>query len=127
MRYSAYSHGDQTGTVALYVPTQGGGVPAEDQKLIFNYGFTTARHRKASGKASVAAEIGGLGALGAPDLFPQETGESPMAGLGFGLPLSRLYTEYFGGKLDMTVMHGYGTDVYVHLNSTGQQMERVAI
>ena len=121
MGYSEYSRGDRFGTVALYAPTQGGGVPAEDQKLIFNYGFTTARHRKASGK------IGGLGALSAPDLFPQETGESPMAGLGFGLPLSRLYTEYFGGKLDMTVMHGYGTDVYVHLNSTGQQMERVAI
>lgn len=31
------------------------------------------------------------------------------------LPLSRIYAQYFGGSLDLTSLHGWGTDVYVVL------------
>ena len=40
---------------------------------------------------------------------------------------SRLYTEYFGGKLNLQVMEGYGSDMYVHLDETGGKLERVEI
>lgn len=30
----------------------------------------------------------------------------------FRLPLSRIYSSYFGGSLDLVTMHGWGTDVY---------------
>jgi pyruvate dehydrogenase kinase 2/3/4 len=38
-----------------------------------------------------------------------------MAGLGYGLPISRLYARYFGGDLQVISMEGYGTDAYLHL------------
>jgi [3-methyl-2-oxobutanoate dehydrogenase (acetyl-transferring)] kinase len=38
-----------------------------------------------------------------------------MAGLGFGLPLSRLYARYFGGDLTLFSLPGYGVDVYLRL------------
>jgi C4-dicarboxylate-specific signal transduction histidine kinase len=46
-----------------------------------------------------------------------------MAGLGFGLPMTRVYAEYFGGGLEMATMHGYGTDVYLRLNHIGNKVE----
>ncbi|KAJ2188213.1 hypothetical protein IW144_005877, partial [Coemansia sp. RSA 522] len=41
----------------------------------------------------------------------------PIAGLGFGLPMARLYAEYFGGSLDIVSMEGYGCDVFLKLRS----------
>ena len=43
-----------------------------------------------------------------------------MVGLGYGLPLSRLYARYFGGDLEIVSMDGYGTDVFVWLSMTEQ-------
>merc|ERR1739845_81191 len=39
----------------------------------------------------------------------------PMHGLGYGLPLSRLYARYFKGDIQIASVDGYGTDVYVYL------------
>merc|ERR1712123_78978 len=39
----------------------------------------------------------------------------PMHGLGYGLPLSRLYVRYFKGDIQIASVDGYGTDVYVYL------------
>jgi hypothetical protein len=38
-----------------------------------------------------------------------------MAGLGFGLPLSRLHARYFGGELQLVNLPGYGVDAYLSL------------
>ena len=41
---------------------------------------------------------------------------SPLAGFGFGLGMARVYTEYFGGSLDLTSEEGRGTNVRIILN-----------
>lgn len=47
----------------------------------------------------------------------------PIAGFGYGLPLSRLYARYWGGELSLTSMEGYGTDAYLHLSKLGDRRE----
>lgn len=33
----------------------------------------------------------------------------PLAGFGYGMPISQLYAEYLGGNLEVISMEGYGT------------------
>jgi pyruvate dehydrogenase kinase 2/3/4 len=53
--------------------------------------------------------------------------QSPIAGLGYGLPISRSYCRYFGGDLDLISMEGYGTDAFVHLKRLGDSKEPVPV
>lgn len=39
----------------------------------------------------------------------------PLAGFGFGLPVSRVFARYFSGDIDINSIPGKGTDVYVYL------------
>ncbi|KAF9951624.1 hypothetical protein BGZ72_006914 [Mortierella alpina] len=43
--------------------------------------------------------------------------------LGIGLPMSRVYAEYWGGDLKVYTMHGYGTDAYARLCKFGNIYE----
>jgi len=42
-----------------------------------------------------------------------QTGLGTLAGLGYGLPMARIYASYFGGSLDLVTLHGHGTDVFI--------------
>ena len=42
---------------------------------------------------------------------------TPMAGLGYGLPLSRLYARYFSGDITLNAMDGYGTRVNLYFRA----------
>ena len=53
--------------------------------------------------------------------------DSPLAGLGYGLPISRSYCRYFGGDLSIMSMEGYGTDAFVYLARLGNTQEPVPI
>jgi len=39
----------------------------------------------------------------------------PLAGFGFGLPISRVMSRYFSGDLELNSIPGKGTDVYIYL------------
>lgn len=45
--------------------------------------------------------------------------------LGMGLPMSRIYAEYWGGELQVQTMEGYGTDVYVRIPRLGTKAENL--
>lgn len=44
-------------------------------------------------------------------------GRFRMAGLGFGLPMARLFARYFGGELTLVNLPHYGVDAYVTLRA----------
>jgi len=92
----------------------GGGIPPEGMAEVFHFGYTTAMWN--DNKANNLGFIGGA-----------NNAASPMAGLGFGLPLARIYARHFGGDLELISMHGYGTDVYLRLDRTGNIAENVSV
>lgn len=91
------------------VSDEGGGIARSHMPKIWSYLFTTAKP---------AFE-------GAGDEFPdsQIATDSPLAGLGYGLPTSRAYARYFGGDLNVMSMEGYGTDAFLHLSRLGNRNE----
>lgn len=45
----------------------------------------------------------------------EKKGSAALAGYGVGLPLSRMYSRYFGGDLTLSSTEGSGTEVCIHL------------
>nr|CAX73144.1 hypothetical protein [Schistosoma japonicum] len=102
--------------VTIKISDLGGGIPRSEIDLVFNYTYTTARHAKRCGESSVSSlESGSPG---------QET-NAPMAGYGYGLPLSRLYAKYFNGDLILSSVEGYGTDAIVYLKSNAAEADEL--
>lgn len=92
--------------VTIKVSDEGGGIPRSGISRIWTYLYTTA-----------AAPILDPGSPYYNDF------QAPMAGLGYGLPISRLYARYFGGELQVISMEGFGTDAYLHLKRLGNAEE----
>lgn len=95
-----------TEDIAIKISDEGGGIPRSSLPLIWTYLYTTMNET--------------------PTLEPeynQTSFKAPMAGFGYGLPISRLYAQYFGGDLKLISMEGYGTDVYLHLNRLSSSNE----
>jgi len=92
--------------ITIKVSDEGGGIPRSSIPLVWTYMYTTVDQT--------------------PNLdpdFDKSDFKAPMAGFGYGLPISRLYARYFGGDLKLISMEGYGTDVYLHLNRLSSSSE----
>lgn len=105
----------------IRVRDQGGGVAPSHMPHIFSYAFTTAGTASDGSFGEEDLEgpyagqhVGGGAASVGADLFSEiagkgvQTGLGTIAGLGFGLPMSRLYTQYFGGSLELFSLDGWG-------------------
>ncbi|KAG0706400.1 P-loop containing nucleoside triphosphate hydrolase protein [Suillus ampliporus] len=116
--------------LSIRIRDQGGGVSPSNMARIFSYAFTTAGYaddQNGDGGPYAAQHIGGSAAIGSGsageggNLFGEITekgiqaGLGTIAGLGYGLPLSRLYARYFGGSLDLFSLDGWGSDVFIKL------------
>ncbi|KIJ06516.1 hypothetical protein PAXINDRAFT_158703 [Paxillus involutus ATCC 200175] len=91
--------------ITIKISDEGGGIPRSAIPLIWTYMYTT------------------MAGQSIDQDFQAGDFEAPMAGFGYGLPLSRLYARYFGGDLRLISMDGFGTDVYIHLNKLSSSRE----
>ncbi|XP_060251528.1 pyruvate dehydrogenase kinase, isozyme 2 isoform X7 [Ovis aries] len=83
---------------------RGGGVPLRKIERLFSYMYSTA-----------------------PTPQPG-TGGTPLAGFGYGLPISRLYAKYFQGDLQLFSMEGFGTDAVIYLKALStDSVERLPV
>lgn len=100
-------------SITIRIRDRGGGIPPEVLPHIWSYNFTTF-----SDEASQDAGNGNIDAL---NTISASGGHmSSIAGLGYGLPLSKAYAEYFGGGIAMQSLWGWGTDVYLTLQGVGK-------
>jgi len=90
----------------IKVSDQGGGIPRSGLPYIWSYLYTTAQ------TPHISDDMGPYRSDGGP----------PLAGLGYGLPMSRLYARYFSGDLQVVSTDGYGTDAYIFINTIGNQV-----
>mmetsp|Transcript_8951 Transcript_8951/g.18016 ORF Transcript_8951/g.18016 Transcript_8951/m.18016 type:complete len:379 (-) Transcript_8951:160-1296(-) len=95
--------------VTIKISDEGGGIARSAMPRIFTYLYTTAEIPR----EKLLQE--GEGKLGL----------DPIAGFGYGLPLSRLHARYFGGDLQVLSMEGYGTDTFLYLNKVGDHEEAI--
>lgn len=49
----------------------------------------------------------------------------PNLRLGMGLPLSRVYAEYWAGSLELHSLEGYGVDVFLQISKLGNKNEQL--
>ncbi|KAH0835823.1 mitochondrial branched-chain alpha-ketoacid dehydrogenase kinase-domain-containing protein [Lanmaoa asiatica] len=91
--------------ITIKISDEGGGIPRSAIPLIWTYMYTT------------------MAGQSIDQDFQAGDFQAPMAGFGYGLPLSRLYARYFGGDLRLISMDGFGTDVYIHLNKLSSSRE----
>lgn len=103
---------DNAPGVTIRIRDRGGGIPPDVVPNIWSYSFTT---------FSEEDEFpGSSGTDGLNAIANANTGISSIAGLGYGLPLSRAYAEYFGGGVDVQSLYRWGTDVYLRLKGIGK-------
>lgn len=106
--------GAENEDVVIKVSDEGGGISRSNMKKIWSYLFTTA-------DPSVQETM-----VGESNAVDHGT-DSPLAGLGYGLPISRSYARYFGGDLSIMSMEGHGTDAFVYLARLGNTKEPLPI
>ncbi|XP_072901720.1 pyruvate dehydrogenase (acetyl-transferring) kinase isozyme 3, mitochondrial isoform X2 [Hemitrygon akajei] len=91
--------------LSIKISDKGGGVPLRKIERLFNYMYSTAP---------------------SPSLEPSRA--APLAGFGYGLPISRLYARYFQGDLKLYSMEGLGTDAVIYLKAlSSESFERLPV
>lgn len=99
--------------ITIKISDEGGGIARSGMPLIWSYMYTTAQNPLLD------------------DNFNKSDFKAPLAGFGYGLPLSRLYARYFGGDLKLISMDGlilsnstgHGTDAYLLLSKLSDSDE----
>nr|XP_057938603.1 pyruvate dehydrogenase (acetyl-transferring) kinase isozyme 1, mitochondrial isoform X1 [Doryrhamphus excisus] len=93
-----------TEDLTVKVSDRGGGVPLRKIDRLFTYTYSTAPRPSLDGRAA------------------------PLAGYGYGLPISRLYARYFQGDLKLYSLEGYGTDAVIYIRALStESIERLPV
>ncbi|KAJ2377094.1 hypothetical protein H4S02_007743, partial [Coemansia sp. RSA 2611] len=113
------------GYVGVRIRDQGGGIPKSSMPNIFEYSWSSMQDADAADDHGAGSSMAGMSMQ--TNLALQQGIGGPIAGLGFGLPMARLYAEYFGGSLDIVSMEDYGCDVFLKLRSIEGSVEDTQI
>uniref|UniRef100_A0ABI7WBF8 Protein-serine/threonine kinase n=1 Tax=Felis catus TaxID=9685 RepID=A0ABI7WBF8_FELCA len=91
--------------LTIKISDRGGGVPLRIIDRLFSYTYSTA-----------------------PTPVMDNSRNAPLAGFGYGLPISRLYAKYFQGDLNLYSLSGYGTDAIVYLKAlSSESVEKLPV
>ncbi|KAE8357891.1 branched-chain alpha-ketoacid dehydrogenase [Aspergillus caelatus] len=124
--------------VIMRISDQGGGIPRE--VLPYLWSFNKGPHSKArlQNLEQVPAMAATMQELTVPkerkradkETFRESsldtlTSRPPNLRLGMGLPMSRVYAEYWAGSLELHSLEGYGVDAFLQISKLGNKNEQV--
>ncbi|KAI8912301.1 branched-chain alpha-ketoacid dehydrogenase [Powellomyces hirtus] len=107
--------GAASSLLTFRISDQGGGIPASTLPYLYSYSHPS--KRKFLNFAHVPR-------LAAKVEEAEHHIVPPSLKLGLGLPMSKVYANYWGGDIEVITLDGYGTDAYVGLK-VGNQVENL--
>lgn len=124
----------------IRISDRGGGVPRDELPYLwaFSKGPTSQQRLENLGRvpklAATMQELHVEEELGRADLkrplyqgsLASLTSRPPDLRLGMGLPLSRVYAEYWAGSLELHSLEGYGVDAFLQISRLGNKNEQLA-
>jgi len=63
--------------------------------------------------------------IGVDSSLSSLTSRPPNLRLGIGMPMSRIYAEYWAGSLEVHSLEGYGTDAFLQISKLGNKNEQL--
>lgn len=98
--------------ITIKISDEGGGIPRSGMDKIWTYMYTT---------SNIPPEQ----LLRMGDNQSRTNRPDPIAGFGYGIPLTATYARAWGGELTICSVDGYGTDAYLHLCKLGNKKENI--
>ncbi|KAJ5176851.1 uncharacterized protein N7482_002728 [Penicillium canariense] len=122
--------------VILRISDQGGGIPREILPYLWSFSKgprTQARLENLGQVPAMAATMQELKgserkhdrAAWHEGSLDSLTSRPPNLRLGMGLPMSRVYAEYWAGSLELHSLEGYGVDAFLQISKLGNKNEQV--
>ena len=125
--------------VIIRISDRGGGIPREELPYLWSFskGPQSQNRLENLGQvprmAATMQELHVEDELGRADLktpsyqnsLSSLTSRPPNLRLGMGLPLSRVYAEYWAGSLHVHSLEGYGVDAFLRLSRLGNKNEQL--
>lgn len=125
--------------VIIRISDRGGGIPREELPYLWSFskGPQSESRLENLGRvprmAATMQELHVEDELGRADLktptyqnsLSSLTSRPPNLRLGMGLPLSRVYAEYWAGSLHVHSLEGYGVDAFLKLSRLGNKNEQL--
>lgn len=125
--------------VIIRISDRGGGIPRDELPYLWSFskGPQSQKRLENLGRvprmAATMQELHVEDELGRADLrtpnyqssLSSLTSRPPNLRLGMGLPLSRVYAEYWAGSLELHSLEGYGVDAFLQISRLGNKNEQL--
>ncbi|KAI0118502.1 alpha-ketoacid dehydrogenase kinase [Hypoxylon sp. NC0597] len=126
--------------VIIRISDQGGGIPRDILPYLWSFGKGPLKNQRLKNLEQVPLMAATLQELKVDDgklsgLQSQKSGHDsslsslstrpPNLRLGMGLPLSRVYAEYWAGSLELHSLEGYGVDAFLQISKLGNKNEQL--
>lgn len=131
--------------VIIRISDQGGGVPKDILPNLWSFGkgprsqihlenlvqvpkmAATMQELKASNQSGGGEiQIAGEDKRSIDGSLSSLTSRPPNLRLGMGLPMSRVYAEYWAGSLELHSLEGYGVDAFLQISKLGNKNEQLS-
>ncbi|KAI1414295.1 alpha-ketoacid dehydrogenase kinase [Hypoxylon sp. FL1857] len=126
--------------VIIRISDQGGGIPRDILPYLWSFGKGPLKNQRLENLGQVPLMAATLQELRVDDgkltgLQSEKSGHDsslsslstrpPNLRLGMGLPLSRVYAEYWAGSLELHSLEGYGVDAFLQISKLGNKNEQL--